>query len=96
MGQHQWFLGANIRLASDQREDHMSNLKIERVLEVAEADECLGFCTRCGAEIEGVEPNVRNYPCPSPLKSRLSHTFLALHRHNIFAISFPQLEARAP
>ena len=43
----------------------MSNLKIERVLEVAEADECLGFCTRCGAEIEGVEPKVRNYPCPT-------------------------------
>ena len=30
-----------------------------------EADECLGFCTRCGAKIEGVEPNVRGYPCPA-------------------------------
>ena len=35
------------------------------MLEAAEADERLGFCTRCGAEVEGVEPNVRGYPCPT-------------------------------
>ncbi|HMD61047.1 MAG TPA: hypothetical protein VKG78_06430 [Opitutaceae bacterium] len=24
-----------------------------------------GFCTRCGAEADGVEPDARNYPCES-------------------------------
>ena len=39
----------------------------ERVLEAAEksvfGDEYIGFCTACGAEIYGVEPDARGYEC---------------------------------
>ena len=38
-------------------------LTIDRVLEAAVADKHLGFCTRCGTEAEGVEPDARKYTC---------------------------------
>ena len=28
-------------------------------------DDCLGFCTACGAEADGVEPDARGYECES-------------------------------
>ena len=28
-----------------------------------EADDNLGFCTECGAEVQGVEPDARSYKC---------------------------------
>ena len=40
-------------------------LTIDRVLEAAAADKHLGFCTRCGTEAEGVEPDARKYTCSS-------------------------------
>ena len=38
-------------------------LDFDQVLEAAEADENLGFCTACGEPADGVEPDARNYPC---------------------------------
>ena len=75
----------------------MSNLKIERVLEVAEADECLGFCTRCGAEIEGVEPNVRNYPCPGDrLRDRGTPDQRPVRVRRAAGVGFPSSGALGP
>jgi hypothetical protein len=36
-----------------------------RVIEAVEADDNLGFCTACGAEAYGVEPDARKYQCES-------------------------------
>lgn len=42
---------------------------LERVTEAVERGHSSldnpGFCTRCGAEAEGVEPDARKYPCES-------------------------------
>ncbi len=35
----------------------------DRVMEAWEADDNLGFCTACGAEAGGVEPDAREAPC---------------------------------
>ncbi len=41
------------------------SLTTERILEAAEADEYIGFCTKCGEEAEGVEPDAHGYKCES-------------------------------
>lgn len=42
-------------------------LDFDRVLEAAEAScfglDSTGFCTECGAESDGVEPDARGYKC---------------------------------
>lgn len=38
-------------------------ITIERVMAAVEADDNLGFCIECGAEVGGVEPDARNYAC---------------------------------
>jgi len=38
-------------------------IDIDRVLEAAENDEQIGFCTACGEEAEGVEPDAQRYEC---------------------------------
>lgn len=38
-------------------------LTIDRILEAAQYDENIGFCLKCGAEQEGVEPDARRYQC---------------------------------
>ena len=38
---------------------------LDQILEAVEADEPIGFCTRCGAEAYNVEPDARKYPCQS-------------------------------
>lgn len=38
-------------------------ITLDRVLKAVEADNYLGFCTTCGADAEGVEPDARNYTC---------------------------------
>ena len=35
----------------------------ERVMQAAEDDENLGFCTACGEERDGCEPDARGYEC---------------------------------
>ena len=37
----------------------------ERVIEAVEADDCLGFCVKCGEDAFGVEPDARGYECES-------------------------------
>jgi predicted RNA-binding Zn-ribbon protein involved in translation (DUF1610 family) len=39
-------------------------VSMERVLEAVEADDGLGFCTACGADVDGCEPDARGYTCP--------------------------------
>ncbi len=39
-------------------------IDMERVIEVAQDhSEYIGFCTDCGAEKDGCEPDARNYTC---------------------------------
>lgn len=38
-------------------------IDMERVLAAAQSDEQVGFCTACGEEAEGVEPDACNYEC---------------------------------
>ena len=38
-------------------------IDMERVLAAVEGDENTGFCTACGEEAEGVEPDACNYEC---------------------------------
>jgi len=35
----------------------------DRIIEAIEADESLGFCTACGEDAYGVEPDARKYTC---------------------------------
>ena len=39
------------------------NLSIDEVIRAAEADEGLGFCTACGEQVDGVEPDACGYDC---------------------------------
>lgn len=38
-------------------------IDIETIMEAAKRDDNTGFCTACGAEVDGVEPDARNYKC---------------------------------
>jgi len=38
-------------------------IDIDRLLEAIRSDEYMGFCTACGAEAYGVEPDARRYTC---------------------------------
>ena len=38
-------------------------ITIDQILEACEQDDCRGFCTSCGAEAYGVEPDARKYVC---------------------------------
>ena len=40
-------------------------IDLDRVLEAVEADDNVGFCTECGEEQGGVEPDARRYICES-------------------------------
>lgn len=39
------------------------SLTEEKIIAAVEADDYIGFCTFCGAETSGVEPDARNYHC---------------------------------
>jgi predicted RNA-binding Zn-ribbon protein involved in translation (DUF1610 family) len=41
----------------------MPQLNIDAIMEAAESGEYIGFCTACGAEADGVEPDARKYEC---------------------------------
>jgi len=36
-----------------------------RIVAAIQSGESIGFCTECGAERDGCEPDARNYPCES-------------------------------
>lgn len=40
-----------------------SVINLDQVMEAVQADDNLGFCTACGAEAYGVEPDARRYEC---------------------------------
>jgi hypothetical protein len=40
-------------------------IEMERIIEAVEADDNLGFCTACGEEADGCEPDAREYECES-------------------------------
>lgn len=40
-----------------------SKIDPDRLLEAAESDEYVGFCTSCGAERDSCEPDARKYEC---------------------------------
>jgi hypothetical protein len=39
------------------------SLTTDRIIEAIEADEYIGFCTACGNEQDGCEPDARRYRC---------------------------------
>jgi hypothetical protein len=41
------------------------SIKLDKIIEAIEADDCLGFCLECGAEAYDVEPDARRYTCVS-------------------------------
>ena len=43
----------------------MLEIPIEVLIEAIEADESLGYCTTCGEEQGGCEPDAREYECES-------------------------------
>jgi hypothetical protein len=43
----------------------MQPLTIDRIIEAIQLDEYIGFCTECGREQCGVEPDARKYRCES-------------------------------
>ena len=40
-----------------------SKIDFDRLLEMIYNDELSGFCTACGEEVDGIEPDARNYTC---------------------------------
>lgn len=42
-----------------------------RIIEALEMDDCIGFCTACGEEQCGCEPDARGYVCESCGKPRV-------------------------
>jgi len=38
-------------------------ISIDQIMEAVEADDNIGFCTACGAEHYGIEPDARKYTC---------------------------------
>ena len=41
------------------------DVTLDLVMEKIQEDSNAGFCTACGAEADGVEPDARNYECES-------------------------------
>jgi len=39
------------------------SITTDRIIEATEMDENMGFCTACGADAFGVEPDARGYEC---------------------------------
>lgn len=42
-----------------------AKIDLDRIIEACEADDNIGFCTACGEEQSGCEPDARNYECES-------------------------------
>jgi predicted RNA-binding Zn-ribbon protein involved in translation (DUF1610 family) len=40
-------------------------ISLKRLMAACESGDYLGFCTACGAEADGVEPDAREYECES-------------------------------
>lgn len=38
-------------------------IPLDQIVNAVEQDDNLGFCTACGAEATGVEPDAREYEC---------------------------------
>lgn len=38
-------------------------ITLDQIIAAVQSDDCLGFCTACGAEAFGVEPDARGYEC---------------------------------
>lgn len=43
----------------------MAKITTDQIIEAVKADDNLGFCLACGAEVRGVEPDARKYECES-------------------------------
>lgn len=43
----------------------MAKPTLEQIMEAVEEDDNIGFCTACGEQAYGVEPDARNYECES-------------------------------
>ncbi len=43
----------------------MNPINLDAVIEAVREDNCVGFCTECGADQAGVEPDAEGYRCGS-------------------------------
>lgn len=41
----------------------MAKLNLDQIMNAVENDDMVGFCTACGHEQDGCEPDARNYEC---------------------------------
>lgn len=59
------FAPSSVGAVMQSRSSRSQNAKvsIDAVMAAVEADDNIGFCTGCGAEAHGVEPDARGYPC---------------------------------
>lgn len=39
------------------------SVTIDRIMELVEMDDNMGICIACGEDVQGVEPDARNYEC---------------------------------
>lgn len=46
-------------------EEKKPKISLERIMEAVESGDYKGFCTECGGEAYGVEPDAREYECES-------------------------------
>jgi hypothetical protein len=42
-----------------------AKIDLDEIMAACEEDDCIGFCTACGEEAYGVEPDAREYECES-------------------------------
>ena len=38
-------------------------IEMQRIIQAVEADDHIGFCTACGEDADGCEPDAREYEC---------------------------------
>lgn len=63
-----WAGGDNTHNSVDERiVDMVGTFDIDEdtIIAAVQADECIGFCTACGEEAYGCEPDAREYECES-------------------------------
>jgi hypothetical protein len=46
-------------------------ISIQQIMEAIELDEGIGFCTACGEQAYGCEPDARNYTCEACGKKKV-------------------------
>lgn len=67
-----------------QTETIHEDITADLLMEAAENDSCTGFCTACGTEHSGIEPDAEDYECESCGQHRVcgAEQLLLLGKYN--------------